>query len=216
MDRPREVALQAAPAHVRPALRALWDIDKAFAAVVFTTMTPQLGEIRLAWWRERLQELDDGVPPPAEPRLQAVAATLIPAGVTGADLSRLEDCWLGLLSPFPWGQAEADAVAERGKILFEIGARLLGGEPADVQPFGAAWSLADAAEGVSDPESRALLGDRAKAAIAKLPSLRPPLKLGPLTMIAVRKAYDFLHGDRGRLHRMIFAFRSSLSGTMPR
>ena len=215
MDRPRQVALRAAPADVRPALSALWDIDLAFADVFSTTMTPQLGAIRLAWWRERLEDLDRGIGPPAEPRLQAVAATLIPVGVTGSELSRLEDCWLTLLAPFPWGDVEADAIAERGAILFGIAARLLGREAAEGEPFGAVWSLADAAQHVSDPESRTVLCDRAKSAIAALPRRRMPGELSPITMIAVRRAYDLLHGGRGTWHRLLAGLRHSIFGSFP-
>jgi phytoene synthase len=201
---------------VRPALRALWDIDLAFADVVSTTLTEQLGAIRLAWWRERLEELDKGVGPPAEPRLQAVAANLIPAGIGGAELSRLEDCWLALLGPFPWGDSEADALLERGTILFGISARLLGREAAEGAPFGAVWSLTDGARHCSDPESRAFLLDRAKSAIGNLPRGRSPLELRPLAMIAGRRAYDLLYGDRPWWHRLLAAHRLSMFGIMPR
>ena len=56
----RQTALEQLPARVRPAFVALWDLDLAFASVVSTTSEPQVGAIRLAWWRERLEELDQG------------------------------------------------------------------------------------------------------------------------------------------------------------
>ena len=174
----------------------------------------QLGAIRLAWWRERLEELDKGIGPPAEPRLQAVSATLIPAGITGAELSRLEDCWLTLLNPFPWGDQEADAIAKRGAVLFGIGARLLGREAAEGEPFGQVWSLADAAQHVTDAQSRAVLCDRAKSGIATLPR-RTPSDLTPLTMIVVRETYDLLNGDRRGWHRYLAALRYIVLGRMP-
>jgi phytoene synthase len=178
-------------------------------------MTTQLGAIRLAWWRERLEELDRGLAPPAEPRLQAVAATLIPAGVSGAELARLEFCWLALLIPFPWDDVVADALVERGRILFGIGARLLGREAAEGQPFGVAWSLADAARHCSDEQSRAFLFDRAKSAIAALPPQPAQAELAPLVMITVRRTYDLLHGDRRGWHRLLFALRTFILGKMP-
>lgn len=176
----------------------------------------QLGAIRLAWWRERLEDLDKGIGPPAEPRLQAVAATLIPAGVTGVELSRLEDCWLTLLNPFPWGDQEADAIAERGAILFGIGARLLGREAAEGEPFGQVWSLADAAQHVSDAQSSVVLRNRAKSDIATLPRRRTPIDLAPLTMIATRRVYDLLHGERRGGHRLLAALRYAVFGRFPR
>jgi hypothetical protein len=215
LDRPRQVALQAAPAEVRRALRALWDIDLAFADVVSTTLTVQLGAIRLAWWRERLEELDKGTEPPPERRLQAVAVDLIPEGVSGTELAQLEYCWLALLNPFPWDDLVADAIALRGAILFGIGARLLGRAGAEGEPFGVVWSLADVARHCSDPPSRAFLIERAKSAIAKLPQRRIPIELQPLTMIVARRAYDLLHGDRGGWHRLLTWLRYSISGRMP-
>jgi phytoene synthase len=194
----------------------LWEIDLAFAHVVATTMTIQLGTIRLAWWRERLEELDKGIGPPAEPRLQNVAATLIPARISGTELSRLEDCWLALLSPFPWGDAQAQALAKRGEILFGIGARLLGREAAEGEPFGAVWSLIDGARHCSDRQSRRFLFDRARSAIAGLPRQRVPAELLPLTMITLRRAYDLLHGDRRGWHRMVAGIRYFNFGIMPR
>jgi len=215
LDNPREIALRAAPAELRPALRALWGIDLAFADVVSTTLTPQLGEIRLAWWRDRLEDLDRGISPPAEPRLQSVAVNLIPAGVRGEELARLEYCWLALLSPFPWDDVVADAVTERGRILFGIGARLIGCEAIEGEPLGAVWSLADVARRCSDPESRAFLCHRAKSAIRALHHKPVPAALGPLKMIAARRMYDLLHGDRSKWHRLLWAMRFSVSGRFP-
>ena len=195
---------------------ALWNLDLALADVVSTTLTLQLGEIRLAWWRERLEDLDSGIAPPAEPRLQAVAATLIPLGVTGAELSRLEFCWLALLTPFPWDDFVADALAQRGKILFGIGARLLGREAREAEALGAIWSLADGARHCSDARSSAFLRDRAKSAIAELPARRMPDELNPLTMFAFRRAYEVLHGDRSRWRGLFAALRYFTFGTLPR
>ena len=81
---------------------------------------PALGAIRLAWWREALQRLDANSPPP-EPRLQAVATELLPRGISGAMLARLEDGWATLLDEEP----DIERVAERGAILFGMAAKLL-------------------------------------------------------------------------------------------
>ena len=116
------------PASIRPAFATLWNLDLALADVVATSSEPALGAIRLAWWRERLEELDTGKPPPGEPRLSAISRQLLDRGITGKELSRLEDAWLAVARPFPWDGAQAEALRLRGRILFGIGARLLGGE----------------------------------------------------------------------------------------
>ena len=83
---------------------------------------PALGAIRLAWWREALERLDAN-PPPPEPRLQTVAVELLPRGVTGESLSKLEDGWSTLLDEEP----DVERLAGRGVALFAIAAQLLGG-----------------------------------------------------------------------------------------
>jgi phytoene synthase len=88
------------PVELRPAFDALFDIDDAMADVVVRSTQPALGAIKLAWWRERLEELDQGKVP-AEPRLQAAAAELLPRGISGAELAGLEDAWSALLEQSP-------------------------------------------------------------------------------------------------------------------
>jgi len=194
----------------------LWALDLALAEVVTTTTLPPLGAIRLAWWRERLEELDAGASVAAEPRLQAVAEHLIPKGVTGAELSRLEFCWLALLGEFPWEDLQAEALATRGKILFGIGARLLGREAAEGEPLGVVWSMADGMLHCSDPKSRRFLAERAKLAIAEIPEGRVPHGLEPLAMLTAADAYDLLYHDRGWFHRVFTALHFSFFRTIPR
>lgn len=109
------------PAELRPAFDALFAIDDAMGDVVARVTQPALGAIKLAWWRERLEELDQGLIP-AEPRLQAAARELLPRGVSGADLSKLEAGWAGLLNEIP----DTASLGDRGTWLFELGSRLLG------------------------------------------------------------------------------------------
>src|SRR5207248_10486220 len=92
-----------------------------------------------------------------EPRLSAIARQLLGRGITGAELSRLEDAWLRLLEPFPWGDEAAEGLRLRGRILFGIGARLLGGEPQHAEAAGALWSVVDGAIHCSDQPSREFL-----------------------------------------------------------
>jgi phytoene synthase len=194
---------------------ALWNLDLAFADVISTSSLAELGAIRLAWWRERLEQLDEGAPAPAEPRLEAVATTLISRGVSARELSRLEDCWLPLLGAFPWGEEVADGLRMRGAILFGVGARLLGREPAEAEPFGAIRSLVDGARHCTDAESRNFLLGRARTAISEAPGRRIPGELRPLTMIAAFAAYDALHKPAG-WRRVLSALRHSMFGIMPR
>jgi len=175
----------------------------------------ELGAIRLAWWRERLEGIDQGTPAPAEPRLQAVSTELLPRGITGTDLSQLEDGWLPLLEAFPWDGRQAEGLALRGGLLFGIGARLLGREAREGEAFGAIWSLVDGVRHCTDPESRDYLIERAQSAVADLPRRRILGELRPLTMIAAFAAYDVLHNGAGGWRRVVSALRHSIFGIMP-
>jgi 15-cis-phytoene synthase len=191
----------------------LWNLDLAFADVISTSSDARLGAIRLAWWRERLEELDQGKGPPPEPRLQAVASELIPLGVEGGELSRLEDAWLPLLEPFPWGHAQAEGMRLRGRILFEVGARLLGADSQTVGHTGELWSLIDAAQHCSDPISRRMLAQEASTALATQRG-RLPRCVRPLTILAALGAADLVRAGSG-LGRLSAAVRHRLFGTLP-
>jgi phytoene synthase len=121
LPRDRDLVRHHWPVELRPAFDALFGIDDALAEVVTSSTQPALGAIRLTWWREALERLDHH-PPPPEPRLQAVAAELLPRGVTGAMLAELEDGWATLLDEEP----DVERVAVRGERLFAIAGGLLG------------------------------------------------------------------------------------------
>ncbi|MFC7537821.1 hypothetical protein ACFQPG_10660 [Sphingomonas sp. GCM10030256] len=111
------------PPDLRPAFDALFAIEDAMAEVMAGASQPALAAIKLAWWREALEKLDSQSAP-AEPRLRAAAGEVLPRGVKGVELGRLEEGWAALLSEQP----DPQAVLERGAVLFGLGARLLGGD----------------------------------------------------------------------------------------
>lgn len=128
--------LQHVRAGLRPAFAALWAIDAAMGDVVARTTEPALGAVKLAWWREQLERLDQA-PPPAEPRLRAIAGELLARGVSGAELAGLEAGWAALLEP----EVDADAVAGRGALLLRIGGRILDSDDPLLGEAGALWAL---------------------------------------------------------------------------
>ena len=105
---------------LRPAFDALFAIDDAMGDAVARATEPALGAIKLAWWRERLQDLDSGKVP-AEPRLQAAADELLTRGIAGVALAGLEDGWATFLDEQP----DFARVAGRGARLFAMAATLL-------------------------------------------------------------------------------------------
>ena len=176
-----------------------------------TSSDPRLGAIRLAWWRERLEELDERREAPAEPRLQAVASELLPEGVTGRELSQLEDAWLPLLDAFPWGDAQANGLRLRGRILFGVGARLLGGSSDAAEPAGELWSLIDAVRHCSDRQSRDYLLNEARAVAVEG---KVPRNLRPLTIIAAVAISNVRNPSSG-VARGMAAARHRFTGRIP-
>ena len=192
-----ELALLHVPARLREACRALFEIDAAMGDVVARASDPALGRIKLAWWREQLQALDSH-PPPAEPRLAAAAEHLLPARVTGAELSELEAGWATLLDQ----EIDAGLVASRGAALFRIGGRMLGPDDSKLGDAGALYALASVGRrGV--PE----LFEPAREVFEKFRGHRFAGRLRPLTMLARAAARDLdreePEGSRGRAVAML-------------
>ena len=194
MGADRTLALSYVPKRHRAALTALFAIDAAMGDVVRTSSDPTLGAIRLAWWREQLEQLDQATPP-AEPRLQAVAGNLGPRGVTGSDVAALEGGWRRLFEPFPWDVRVAEAIWFRGRHLFALGGRILGEPDAMLEAAGGAWALADAARHCSDGPSRTMLIEQAQALSAGLRGARFAAALRPLSMLGALALRDAQRGE---------------------
>jgi len=214
------LALSYVPARDRRALAALFAIDAAMGEVVRTTREAMLGPIRLAWWRERLEELDEGVAAPAEPRLQAVEQALLPRGVSGEDCATLEGGWLRLFDLFPWTTETSEAIWFRGNLLFGLGAKVLGQADERIQAAGGLWALVDAARHCSDTESRALLLQQARTFARGLSGARFNLRLRPLSMLAAVAVRDCRRGApfeaEGTPRRAAVMLRHRFTGRIPR
>ena len=167
------------PVELRPAFDALLDVDEAMADVVAKTTEPALAAIKLAWWRERLEELDEGKVP-AEPRLQAASRQLLPRGIAGASLAGLEDGWTALLEAEP----DFERVGQRGARLFRLASSLVGSVDAPIEIAGRLYGHARA-------------GRRRFAAphppmdnLRSLAGHRFPSAIRPLTALAALAARD--------------------------
>jgi len=158
------------PVELRPAFDALFDIDAALGEIAARATEPTLAAIKLAWWREQLERLDTDSPP-AEPRLGAAAAELLPRGIKGVELARLEAGWATLLDENP----SARLVEERGEALFSLGARLLNASHAEIPAAGRLYALMDV--------TRRGLHDFRAAAVGQGTARIPP-SLRPLTGLA--------------------------------
>ena len=178
-------------------------IEDAFAGVVTSTSQPALGAIRLAWWRDALERLDHA-PPPPEPRLQAVAAHLLPRGVRGADLAAMEPGWATLLDEWP----DLSLIEERGAQLFELGAMLLGRICGGLREAGALYAAVNLERRGIDAGGRTMaLG---------LNRLRFPRQVRPMTSMAALAARDLSRGGAPEPEatpgRALALFRHRLTG----
>jgi phytoene synthase len=204
----------------RGALAALFAIDRAMADVVRTTREPMLGPIRLAWWREQLEDLDEGATAPAEPRLQAAERELIPREVSGRELAALESGWLRLFDPFPWTVQTSEAIWFRGNLLFGLGARILGCADERIQGAGGLWALVDAARHCSDSQSRATLIAQGRSFARGLAGVQFRTALRPLSMLSALAIRDSRRGEpferEGTPGRAAAMLRHRFSGRLPR
>jgi phytoene synthase len=159
-----------------------------------------VGRLRLAWWRDALAALDDA-PAPAEPLLVALAAHVLPAGATGAELAAMEEGWAAILPGEPLtGETLALHGERRGAALFALSARLLGGGAVDAEAAGRAWALADLARHSSRPAEAELALAAAGTAGEAADRDRWPRALRPLGMLAVLARRDIRRGP-GRFER---------------
>lgn len=215
----RALALSYVPTRHRAAIEALFLIDAAMGDVVRTTSDPMLGQIRLAWWRERLEQLGADVAVPAEPRLRGVRRELIARGIMGSELARLERGWVAMFDAFPWDAGTAEAIWFRGRQLFAIGAELLDRTDDAIEGAGGLWVLIDAARHCSDAASRTLLLDQARTLARSLDGVRFPSALRPLSMLAALAVRDCRSGQpferEGSAGRLFAALRHRWSGRLP-
>ncbi len=144
----RDLALPYVPAAQREGQRALWAFDDMLGQIVASTREPMLGEIKLRWWAEQLENEKTDVAP--------VLATLAGPLVT---LTPLVDGWAALLDPLPLGSEALERYAiGRGRALFAEG---------DGGMCGEGWALADFGYRCDDPQARDVALDLARQRLTK-------------------------------------------------
>lgn len=72
-DYDRFLAIQLAPAAKRPALYAVTALTIELARIAEVVSEPLMGHIRLAWWREALEEITQGMTPRRHPLVLVLA-----------------------------------------------------------------------------------------------------------------------------------------------
>ena len=194
-DPERRLALAYAPAPARPALETLWLIDERMGAIVAAAREPSIGAMRLIWWRDDLAALDEREAP-AEPLLTQVATTLLPLGISGTEISAIEEGWSELIDAETPDAEAMHLHASRGAILFALAARTLGAQADDVAAAGEGWALADLGHRISDTATAAEARELAKASLSKANPHRWPRALRPLGLLTLLATRDAAASDR--------------------
>lgn len=164
-DYGRFLCVQLARSAQRPALYTIAAFHAELAHIAHSVSEPLIGHIRLAWWRETLDEISAGKPPRAHPLAQALAELL----AAHPDLAPL------LYQPIEARAAdlESSAIADESYHDHTAGALHL------------AWARVLDATAAREHEARILTDARAYAAdVLPMDAERFPRSLKPLSGLA--------------------------------
>ncbi len=132
-------------AALRADVLAIYAYDHELARAPKVASNPILGEIRLTWWREMLDEAYEGRPVRHHPTAQALAAAIARRGLPREPLEAMIDARYRELDATPMEAKEALAWArDTGGRAAELAAMILapGEDPGPARAGGAAWALA--------------------------------------------------------------------------
>lgn len=146
----------------RADLMALYALDHELTRIPRVVTDPLMGEIRLTWWREGLEEIAEGRPVRPHPVLQAVAASRLPA----VALAALAEARLGDLDEPGTGEALLKHIDATEGLVMALAARRLSEAATADQVVQAARAHALAAV---DPEASRTALKLARAELRRLP-----------------------------------------------
>ncbi len=203
------MAIAYAPAARRTALAKLFQLDERLGQIVATTSEPMIGLMRLTWWREALEKLDQpGRKVPDEPLLRALAEEIVPRFASGAMLAAIEDGWSALIDEDDPERLLLRHGGERGRHLFAAAAAILGADDARLPAAGEVWALTDLGFHHSSATLSAAARTRAVQLADAIPSGRWPSAARPLAALFTLAVGDSRKGRRvqggpARLMRML-------------
>ncbi len=146
----------------RADLVALYALDHELTRIPHVVTDPLMGEIRMTWWREGLEEIAEGRAVRAHPVLQAIAATRLPP----VALAALAEARLGDLDGPKTGDALLKHVDATEGLVMALAARRLSAEATadQVAQAARAWALAE-----RDPAASRTALDQARLDLRTLP-----------------------------------------------
>jgi phytoene synthase len=123
---------------------AIYAFDHELARAPKVASNPLIGEIRLTWWREALDEIYEGRPVRRHPTAEALRDLVARRRLSRERLEALIDGRYRELDPSPMDEADAQTWArDTGGMAAEIVAVMLDpdGDPEPAREAGAAWAL---------------------------------------------------------------------------
>jgi len=131
-------------ASARADVIALYAYDHELARAPKVTSNALMGEIRLTWWREALDEIFEGRAVRRHPTAEALAAAVGRRGLARPPLEAMIDARYRELDPAPMGEAEVlDWARDTGGLSAQLAAGIL--DPATDAKMalagGSAWAL---------------------------------------------------------------------------
>lgn len=136
-------------AQARADVVTLYAYDHELARAPRVASNPILGEIRLTWWREALDEVFDGREVRRHPTAQALAEMIRRRGMPREPFEALIDARYRELDPAPMSATEAETWARNtGGRIAEMAVAILdpGADPLAANAAGTAWSLSRRAD----------------------------------------------------------------------
>lgn len=131
-------------AAARADILTLYAFNHELARIAPAVTNPLMGEIRLAWWREALDEIAQGRPVRRHPAAEALAEVVRRRPLDTAKLYRMVDARAADLDPTPF----PDAVSLYGYLddtagaLMDAAAEVLGAEASAAPSAARAWGVA--------------------------------------------------------------------------
>lgn len=188
-----ELALLYMPRPQRGLVADFFALDKVLGQVLQTTREPMVGQMRLAWWRERLNDIDRG-DVQAEPHLEGAARLVAATGMSGKMLAdELVDRWEAILLAPSYDDDFVGPVAGRGAALFGQSALILGAsgmvEAKMAMDAGSLWTMMDFARHCRDADMLDIILDVARDKANALAGPAEPA-IRPLTMLGLLAKRD--------------------------
>ncbi|MCR6661251.1 MAG: squalene/phytoene synthase family protein [Asticcacaulis sp.] len=195
----------------RAEVLALFAFLETLREIPERTTDPLMGEIRLRWWYEAIEAIEQGRPVRYHPLTEAIKAMVERYSLAPVTFYDLIEGQMPLLGKGPMAIKEALGVVDRGEgNLLRLSARVLG-ETADLTEIARLYGMAQikASRGLSDAGNRELahLKREASRAAKGLPTALMPLAL-PASL-----ASRYWHGQTpGPLAKRLRLFGAFVTG----